>query len=120
MWSARHFLASLSPMWTSTRFRAVAFLIAGGAGAITAEKLFSSTNASAAVTRFQNQHTWVARKNPDGGVVPIYAGRSCGHLLAADGGVVSDVCSLDGAEFTDAQAKSFELFLKSLGIAPPR
>ena len=106
-------------MSTSTTKALIAgAFITGGLTTLTAKQLFGGGAEAAA--KFQNQHSWVARKNPDGGVVPIYAGRSCGYLPLPDAGVGSSICSYDGAEFSEAQAKSFELFLKSLGITPPR
>ncbi len=102
-----------------SRTALAAAFVAGAAGTFTAHQLFGSSSSTAAA-RFQNEHTWVARKNPDGGTTPIYAGKSCGYALLTDGGIGADICSYDGAELTDAQGKAFEGYLKALGVAPPR
>lgn len=108
-------------MATSTTSKALlaAVFVAGGATTLTASQLFGSSAAAAAGYRFQNDHVWVARFNPDGGI-PFYASRTCGHMVEKDGGVSSDVCSKDGEEMTVTAAKAYESYLKARGITVPR
>lgn len=92
--------------------------LAGGAATLTASQLFN-LSANAAGYRFQNEHVWVARKNPDGGV-PIYASRTCGYLIEPKDAGQVDVCGKDGEEMNYVSAKAFEAYLKARGIAAPR
>lgn len=95
-----------------------AAFVAGGGTVLTASQLFGSAEAAATYT-WQNEHTWVASLNKDGGV-PTYAGRTCGYSKSAPDAGVRDVCGYDGAPLNPVQATAFEAYLKSLGVVAPR
>ena len=103
---------------SSGAIKAALLLLLGGASTLTAQQLFSTAAQAGIPSRFQNSHVWVASLNPDAGQ-PVYAGKTCAFLLTPDAGNVS-TCSYDGAELTYTQGKSFEAFLKTLGVPVPR